>query len=163
MRTILALILAILLTSCTAQNTSNYSKIEYEAGPCFGFCPIFTITINPDRSAMIDAQHHTFTQGPGRGGIDPNSKEGKFTATIKEDDYKMLINKLDSLNLKSLKNYYGNKNVTDLPTSHLRITYENGDQVQIEDYGKAGTEDLRSLYEYIENLRKTQKWTKIGD
>lgn len=163
MRTILALILAILLTSCTPQNQSSYEKIEYEAGPCFGFCPIFAITINPDRSAIIDAQHHTFTQGPGRGGVDPNHKEGKFKATIKEEDYKILIDKLDSLKLKSLNKYYGNKNVTDLPTSYLRITYANGDQIQIEDYGKAGTEELRSLYEYIENLRKTQNWTKIAD
>ncbi|ACU07197.1 hypothetical protein FIC_00742 [Flavobacteriaceae bacterium 3519-10] len=70
---------------------------------------------------------------------------------------------LDSLNPKALNNYYGNKNVTDLPTSNLRITFADGTQKNIEDYGKRGTQKLDELYDFIEGLRKTQTWTKVSD
>ena len=66
------------------------------------------------------------------------------------------------MDLKNLKDYYGNKNVTDLPTSHLKITFADGTQKHIEDYGKGGTEKLDEVYQLIEDLRKSQNWTKIN-
>ena len=160
MKYLLALIAAVFLFSCTTQNKSNYSKIHYEAGACFGFCPMFKITINPDRTAVIDAERFTFTDGKSKDDFS-GTKEGVFKATIKEADYNKLVSMLDSLNLKSLKNYYGDKNVTDLPTSYLNITFADGTSKHIEDYGKHGTEDLQAVYEFIEGLRKSQTWTKV--
>ena len=147
--------------SCATINTSKYSKIEYEAGACFGFCPIYKMTINPDRTAVIEAEHFTFTEGRSKDEFS-QLKEGTFKATIKEADYKQLVAKLDSLNLKSLKTYYGNKNISDLPTSYLRITFADGTKKNIEDYGKGGTAELEELYNFIEDMRKTQTWTKVN-
>lgn len=162
MKYFLTLVAAALLMSCSAQPKSEYSKIEYEAGACFGSCPIFKIVINPDRTAVIDAVHFTFTDAVGRG-YDPNTpKEGTFKTTIKEADYNKLITLLNGLNIKTLKHYYGNKNITDLPTSNLRITFSDGSQKEIEDYGKGGTEKLDEVYQFIEDLRKTQDWAKVG-
>ena len=160
MKYLLTLFAAVFLMSCTLQNKTNYSKIQYEAGACFGFCPMFKMTINPDRTAIIDAERFTFTEGKSKDDFS-GPKEGTFKATIKEADYNKLVAMLDSLNLKSLKNYYGNKNVTDLPTSHLNITFTDGTTKHIEDYGKHGTEELREVYQFLEGLRKTQTWTKV--
>ena len=160
MKYLLTLFAAVFLMSCTVQNKTNYSKIQYEAGACFGFCPMFKMTINPDRTAIIDAERFTFTEGKSKDDFS-GPKEGIFKATIKEADYNKLVAMLDSLNLKSLKNYYGNKNVTDLPTSHLNITFTDGITKHIEDYGKHGTEELREVYQFLEGLRKTQTWTKV--
>ena len=91
MKQLLSLIVLILLFSCTPQNTnSKYSKIEYEAGPCFGFCPIFKLTINPDKTATLEAERFNFSKDPSK---DDSSKprEGTFKATIKEADYHQLI------------------------------------------------------------------------
>lgn len=161
MKYLFSLLAIISLMSCATPNASKYSKIEYEAGACFGFCPIYKMTINPDRTAIIDAERFTFTEGRSRDEL-PDLKEGIFKATIKETDYKQLLAKLDSLNLKSLKNYYGNKNISDLPTSFLRITFTDGTKKNVEDYGKGGTEELEQLYNFIEDMRKTQTWTKVN-
>ena len=161
MKYLLALIAAVFLFSCTTQNKSNYSKIHYEAGACFGFCPMFKITINPDRTAVIDAERFTFTEGRSKDDFS-GPREGIFKTTIKQADYNKLISLLDDLDLKNLNGYYGNKNITDLPTANLRITFTDGSTKHIEDYGKGGTEKLDEVYTFIEDLRKTQTWTRVA-
>lgn len=161
MKYLLTILSLTFLMSCATTTKSKYSKIEYEAGACFGFCPIFKITINPDRTAVIEAERFTFTEGRTKDDM-AGEKEGTFKATIKEADYQLLLSKLDSLDFKNLKDYYGNKNITDLPTSYLNITFMDGTKKRIEDYGKGGTEQLDELYQIIEDLRKSQVWTKVN-
>lgn len=159
MKYLLSLFAFILIMSCTTQNTEKLSKIEYEAGACFGFCPIFKMTINPDRTAIIEAERFTFTEG--RTQSDITEKEGTFKATIKAEDYNKLVSMLEGANLKSLKSFYGNKNVTDLPTAYLTVHYPDGTSKKIEDYGKGGTEKLNEIYDFLEDFRKNQQWTKV--
>lgn len=161
MKYLLTILSLTFLMSCATTTKSKYSKIEYEAGACFGFCPIFKITINPDKTAVIEAERFTFTEGRTKDDM-AGEKEGTFKATIKEADYQLLLSKLDSLDFKNLKDYYGNKNITDLPTSYFNITFTDGTQKRIEDYGKGGTEQLDEVYQIIEDLRKSQVWTKVN-
>lgn len=151
----------IFLFSCNSQKTnSKYSKIEYEAGACFGSCPIFKITINPDRTAIFEAEHFNFSKGFSKGEFD-KPREGTFKGTIKAEDYNKLIALLDALNVKSLNDKYGERNVTDLPTSYLRINFTDNTSKTIEDYGKKGTEKLVEVYKFFEDLRTNQQWTKV--
>ncbi len=151
---------SVLLVSCATKNVNNFQKIQYEAGACFGFCPIFKLTLNPDRTAVIEAQHFTFEEGRSKGdfGKEP---EGTFTATLKKSDYNKLISMLNQVNPKSLKSYYGNKNISDLPSAYLTITYKDGTVKKVQDYGKSGTEELDNLWQFFEDLRTTQTWTKV--
>lgn len=149
-----------LLISCATTTPSNYSRIEYEAGACFGFCPIFKLTVNPDRTAVIEAERFTFTDNNTKDGFS-GPREGTFTTTLKEEDYNKLISLLNNLNPKTLKAFYGNKNVTDLPTAYLRLEFADGTKKKIEDYGKHGTENLREFYDFVEGLRKSQTWIKV--
>jgi hypothetical protein len=161
MKYLFTLFLSIILLSCTLKNTTKYSKIQYEAGACFGFCPIFKMTINPDRTAVIEAEHFTFTEGRSKGEFS-EEREGTFTATLKEADYQKMITLLDGANISSLKDEYKNRNVSDLPSSFLRINFADGTTKNIEDYGKNGTPKLREIYDFMEGMRKTQTWTKIS-
>jgi hypothetical protein len=161
MKYLFTLFLSIILLSCTLKNTTKYSKIQYEAGACFGFCPIFKMTINPDRTAVIEAEHFTFTEGRSKGEFS-EEREGTFTATLKEADYQKMITLLEGANIPSLKDEYKNRNVSDLPSSFLRINFADGTTKNIEDYGKNGTPKLREIYDFMEGMRKTQTWTKIS-
>ena len=161
MKYLSTLFITLLLFSCAPKNSSKYSKIQYEAGACFGFCPIFKMTINPDRTAVIEAEHFTFSEGKSKGEFS-EEKEGTFTATLTEADYQKMVALLDGVNLSSLKDEYNNKNVSDLPTSFLRINFADGTSKNIEDYGKNATPKLREIYDFMEGLRKTQNWTKIS-
>lgn len=161
MKYLLGLCAFIFLLSCTSQkNINQYSKIEYQASPCFGFCPVFKMTINPDRTAVFEAEHFNFTDKPSKDEFS-KPREGTFKGTIKEADYQKLISLLNGLDIKNLKDNYGEKNITDLPTSYLRIKFTDGTSKNVEDYGKRGSEKLSEVYHFFEDLRKNQQWTKV--
>lgn len=161
MKFVFSLFAFVLLMSCTTQKSSNqYSKIEYEAGACFGFCPIYKMTINPDRSAVLEAERFNFSKGNSKDDFS-KPREGTFTTTIKKEDFDKLVVLLNELNPKSLNDYYGNKNVTDLPSSYLRLDFIDGSKKQVQDYGKNGSEKLKAVYNAFEDLKKSQTWTKI--
>ncbi|MCJ8153122.1 DUF6438 domain-containing protein [Chryseobacterium sp. SSA4.19] len=161
MKYVLTLCAFIVLFSCTAQKgNSKYSVVEYEAGACFGSCPIFKLTINPDRTAVLEAEHFNFSKEFAKSEFD-KPREGTFKGTIKEADYNKLIVLLDELNVKSLNDKYGTRNISDLPTSYLRIKFSDGTVKNVEDYGKRGTEKLSQVYKFFEDLRLNQQWTKV--
>lgn len=161
MRYLFNLLTFLFLVSCTSQKaTSPYSKIEYEATPCFGFCPVFKMTINPDRTAIFEAEHFNFNDKPSKDEFS-RPREGTFKGTIKEGDYHKLISLLNGLDIKNLQEKYGRKDITDLPTSYLRINFNDGTSKNVEDYGKRGNEKLAEVYHFFEDLRKNQQWTKI--
>ncbi len=155
-------LIAFMILSACANNTSEtpYSQIQYKAGACFGTCPMFEMTINPDRTAIIDAERFTFEKAE-IGSATSQEKEGTFRATITEQDYKTLITMLNDLDVKLLQPKYGSRNVTDLPTSYLTVNYYDGTKKTVEDYGKAGSPKLRNLYQFLEDLRFSQTWTKV--
>lgn len=119
------------------------------------------MTINPDRTAVIEAEHFTFSKVRTKDEFS-QPKEGTFTATIKESDYNKMIALLDGAKLKSLPDEYKNRNVSDLPTAFLRINFTDGTTKNIEDYGKSGTPKLREIYTFMEDLRLNQTWTKVS-
>lgn len=162
MKYMLLFIGAALLMACTAQNKSEYTTVEYEAGACFGFCPIFKITISSDRTAVLEAEHFNFSDGRSKDEFSM-PREGTFKGTIKEEDYRKLVEMLNALKPETLKDKYGSRNITDLPTSYLRLYFKDGSSKVVEDYGKQGTPDLEKLYRYFEDLRHNQTWEKVGD
>lgn len=159
MKYIVSLLISLILSGCSMQK-SNIQTIEYEAGACFGYCPMFKMVINSDRTAAIEAERFTFSKPENRDWNTENP-EGTFTATIKEAQFNRLNKLINDANLKSLKDFYGNKNVTDLPTSHLTVTYSDGSKKHIEDYGKDGTDALHEIYTALEDLRENQSWVRI--
>lgn len=163
MKYLLSLFAFVLVLSCNSQSQtakSPYSVIEYKAGACFGFCPIFTMTINPDRTAVLEAEHFNFTKTPSKDEFS-KEREGTFKTTIKEADYKKLVTLLDGLNVKSLENKYGNHGVTDLSTAYLKIQFTDGTSKNVEDYGKRGSEKLIKVYQYFDSLKHNQDWVKV--
>lgn len=161
MKYLFGLLMAMFLFSCSTQkSTSKYSTIEYEAGACFGSCPIFKITINPDRTAVLEAEHFNFSKEFSKAEFS-KPREGTFKGTIKQEDYSKLIALLDNLDVKNLNEKYGNRNVTDMATSYLRINFADGTSKQVEDYGKKGSEKLVEVYQFFEDLRHNQQWTKV--
>jgi len=161
MKYLLSLFAAIVLLSCSTQkNQSKYSVIEYEAGACFGFCPIYKMTIQSDRTAVLEAEHFNFSKGTSKDEFS-KPREGTFKTTIQEADYNKLVALLDDLDVKALNEKYGERNVTDLPTSFLRIKMNDGTAKNVEDYGKRGSEKLKTLYQFFEDLKQNQAWTKV--
>ena len=157
MKYLFTLLALSLLVMCTSQkNLDKITAVEYKSGACFGFCPIYKMEINADKTAIFEAERFNFSRD-----THSQENEGNFKGTIAAEKYSELMEKFAALKAKNLKNFYGNKNVTDLPTAYLTITYADGSIKKIEDYGKRGTPELQKLYEFFDDLRTSQNWTKI--
>ncbi len=147
--------------SCTSSQTSKYSKIEYEVGPCFGFCPIYKITINSDRTAILEAEHFNFSEGEGKGDFD-KPREGTFKSTINKEDFDKLIALTDDADIKSLSDNYIDKRIMDASKSNLRIYFSDGTKKDIAMSAGEKPEKLTTLYTYISELKQNQKWEKVN-
>lgn len=161
MKYLFSLIAIVVLFSCQTQKMeSKYSTIEYEAGACFGSCPIFKITIHPDKTAVFEAEHFNFSKGFNKSDFN-KPREGTFRGNIKEKDYKKLIALIDGLDIKTMNDKYGRRNITDMATSYVRIKFADGSSKEVEDYGKNGSPKLVEVYKFFEDLRTNQDWKKV--
>ncbi|GGG57741.1 DUF6438 domain-containing protein [Epilithonimonas arachidiradicis] len=160
MKYILSLLVFIGLMSCTTSQTTQYSKIEYEVGPCFGFCPIYKITINSDRTAVLEAEHFNFSQGEGKGDFD-KPREGTFKSTVSKEDYDQLIALTDAANVKSLNDKYEDKRIMDASKTNLRVYFSDGSKKGIAMSAGEKPEKLTKLITYISELKQKQQWEKI--
>lgn len=132
-------------------------KIEYITEPCYGSCPIFELTINKDRTALLNAIEFN--------SLEPNlweyeiSRElkGQFTTVIDQERYQEIIDLLNYMDFPTLDEDYWVW-ATDQSSSKLTITYNQGKTKTITDYGKTGTFGLIKIYEMFSNLRTSQKW-----
>lgn len=161
MKYIISLLAFVTVLSCTTSQTSKYSKIEYEVGPCFGFCPIYKLTVNSDRNAVLEAEHFNFSEGEGKGDLD-KSREGTFTSTISKEDYEKLIILTDAADIKALKDSYIDKRIMDASKSELSIYFSDSTKKTIQISAGEKPQKLVDLLAFIDSLKKKQQWKKVN-
>lgn len=118
---------------------------------CFGTCPVFGITIYPDRNATWNAEMYNK--------IKNRNISGTFSAKITEDKYNDIVHLLNYMDFENLRNSYS-VNWTDDQSCTLKITYDNGKVKSISDYGLTGTFGLNRVYQLLFALRENQNWIK---
>jgi len=160
MKYLFSLLVLFGLMSCTTSQVSKYSKIEYEVGPCFGFCPVFKMTIDSDRNAILEAEHFNFSKGGSKDDLS-KPREGTFKSVISKEDYQKLITLTDDANVKTLKDSYIDKRIMDASKSNLRIFFSDGTKKDIQLSAGEKPEKLVALYTFINDLKKNQKWEKV--
>lgn len=160
MKYLFSLIVLLGLMSCKTSQTSNYSKIEYEVGPCFGFCPTYKITIDSKRNAILEAEHFNFTEGGSKDDMN-KPREGTFKSVISVEDYQKLLTLTDAADVKTLKDSYIDKRIMDASKTNLRVFFSDGTKKDISMSAGEKPEKLTTLYTYIDELKKNQKWEKV--
>ncbi|WP_348678528.1 DUF6438 domain-containing protein [Flavobacterium coralii] len=141
---------------------ANYEieTLEFSTSGCFGSCPIYKLTVKKDRSATFLAEAFNFNKDMENAVY--GQHEGYFKGIIKVKDYNKLINTLNYINFKNLKDDYS-VTWTDDQTANLKITYNNGRIKYITDYGMVGTYGLMAIYQQFADLRFNQNWTEVAE
>ena len=129
-------------------------KIHIEVSPCFGKCPYFTLDINDDRTANLNAIGYNYKNYPN----DLEEKKGKYKTIIQKQNFDQLITLLNYIDFENLKDNYSVYH-TDDASIDIKIIYDNGKEKQIHDYGEIGTYGLVRIYDIIKELRFNQDWT----
>lgn len=125
--------------------TYKIEKIEYRASGCFGGCPSFELTINPNRNAIYKPVYFN------------KKKKGTYKGKIETSQFNELINLLNYIDFPILQNDYY-VTWTDDQTSFLTITYDGGKVKKIKDYGLVGTFGLSKVYETLFDFTENQTW-----
>lgn len=121
----------------------DFKQIKITTSPCFGTCPIFEMTINNSKQALLNAKEY-------------NNLTGNYKSNIDEKTFSDLEGLLTYINIDSLKNNYA-ISWTDNPSIDTEIEY-NGSVKKIHDYGLEGSFGLKRLYYILYQLKATQDW-----
>ncbi len=54
---------AVLLAGCATTAGAAGETISYESGPCFGACPVYKVTVNPDGNGTFEGRRFTAVTG----------------------------------------------------------------------------------------------------
>lgn len=139
----------------------SIEKIEFSTSGCYGTCPVFSLVIDKERNSTFFAERFNFgTEEENMKKMSSffnNNREGTFKTVMTEENYNQILALLEYMNFANFQN----KNMLyeeDSGSSILKITYDNGKEKIIEDYGIVGSYSLRKLYELLFELRINQKW-----
>jgi hypothetical protein len=142
------LLLLILGTAvATAQDTTASGEITLERTPCFGTCPVYTVTIREDGTVIYNGENHVTVTGEQTSSIQPESAAALFAA-------------FEDAGYFDWDEAYDTQTVTDLPTIITSVT-RNGETHQITRYAGDQSAPLALAFlEYmVDELAYTQQWT----
>lgn len=147
-------ILTIAFICCTKRKAdSEYNRFEnsvitLEKEPCYGTCPVYTITIKGTGEAVYEGKDHV-------------SKKGKYQKQLGDKETNKLFNAFECSNFSDFRSEYTD-NVSDMPTNYLTFEHR-GYKKRIRDYYGA-PEELKKLEKMVEEIAESEEgWTKIND
>nr|WP_299340194.1 DUF6438 domain-containing protein [Allomuricauda sp.] len=126
------------------QTSYTIEQVSIETVPCFGTCPVFTLTIDKTGNTQFIGKEHV-------------SKKGKFTTKIPQQTVDALWAMIAYAKLKELKNEYENP-WADGRTVTIRVDFSDGSTKKIRDHGLQGTFGLRSIYDKLMELVTKTDW-----
>ncbi len=122
----------------------NIISIEFSTTSCYGTCPVFKLKIKKNGKSYYNAIRY-------------NTLQGEFKTIIDKKSYEKIIDQINYINIKDLKNRYIAFH-TDDASYHLKIKFADGSSKVIDDYAKSGPFGLSHLYNLLADLRNNQQW-----
>ena len=151
MRTVVFLTAFFLATTFIGAE-STITKIVLERTPCFGSCPVYTLTVHSSGLVEFAGKNYVKAQGP---------QTGKISAA----SFARLVKKIEEIDFFGLRDRYDGKNpdgsgstVTDLPTR--KTTVARGEETKTVVNYFRGPPGLTELELLIDELAKSSKWIR---
>jgi len=114
------------------------ASIHYETTYCTGSCPVFQLTVYPDR--MVDYHGEAYVK-----------RQGSHKLALDPVDWKFLKQQIQNLNINGLKNRYA-VNWTCSTTATMTVRFTDGSSKSISDYGNRGTPGLELIHDFFYKL-----------
>ncbi|MEQ8671904.1 MAG: DUF6438 domain-containing protein [Aggregatilineales bacterium] len=131
----------------SAQDTSGDVALTISRTPCFGSCPIYTVTVYEDGTVVYE-------------GTDFVDVTGTQTIQIEPETVDLLVNSFVEAGYFEWDDSYTTMAVTDMPSVITSVTFE-GETKQINHY--RGTDNAPLALSYLEiwldNMLVTSQWT----
>lgn len=129
-------------------NNYQISYFSVETKGCYGLCPTYKLQVWADGKARYEAYAYT-------------EVEGNFKGTVSADKLNRIKSLINYITISKLRDDY-RVAWTDDVTAVLKVGFKNGTVKEITDYGMIGTHGLSQLYNLIDELRTSEKWSKAN-
>ncbi|MGC4103813.1 DUF6438 domain-containing protein [Ferruginibacter sp.] len=136
-------------------SNDSIEKIEYEVSGCLGSCPSFSLVIKKNRLSFLDADYYNFKDWQRETG----EMKGRYRTIVDDSTFETINNLLNYIDFSTLEERYY-VDWTDDQIGSVKITYNNGKEKSIMDYGLIGTYGLARFHQLIFDLRFNQQWKK---
>ena len=151
---VVLLVACLALTGLAACNTEKETPdldeviITLERTACYGFCPIYSLTIHGDGTVLYEGEDFVETVG-------------KAETVISREKVEQLISEFEKVDYNSLKDTYTERTITDAPSVITSIT-RNGKTKTIEHYHGDfnAPEKLTELEDKIDEIVNSDQWIK---
>jgi len=122
-----------------------FERIELERTACFGFCPIYTVTLFRDGKARYHGEAFV-------------KNEGDFTGSIHISEFGRLCYLLEHLRFSEFEPEY-TAPWTCSPTAYLRVWTAGGeDPIVVKDYGEYAPIELWALQQAVDAVAGRIEW-----
>ena len=154
MKFILSSFFLFVLAPCNAPKNVVNSKAEvdnskvvitYHQSPCFGKCPVFTMTINGANKTIIYS---------GQSNV---SKIGKFTKSIENDSITKLVEAFDNAHFFDLNDKYLG-NIVDFPST--TISFTDKDRTKTVEERAVAPKELKVIEKLLSEIANSEGWKK---
>lgn len=146
---VFALAVTAAVSAYAFQSKGDLKKISLERTPCFGACPIYKVTLNPDGTVVYEGKRFV-------------EKIGKYEARVNADDVQRINDIVNKLEFWKLKGKY-TAQITDMPSAI--VTVETAARKKTTDnYGNQGPTELWAIEQLIDKVvAGASEWKKVGD
>lgn len=133
--------------ACGDNPGNSTSFITLERGMCYGYCPVYTLTLFQNGSVIYDGGMYV-------------KEIGIRNGTINTSAYEDLIKRAEEGGFFGMNNEYTSAEITDMPSATITIKW-NGIKKQVEHYHGDPTapEDLYLLEDAIDAAVNVTQWT----
>lgn len=145
-----SLLIGVIMGCTSVDETPDIDTITLERQPCFGFCPVYTVTLHDDGTVEYNGQQYVEVTGPRTAAIDPAAVQA-------------LGDEMIDAGYLEWEDAYTNQDVTDHPYAITTVTFADGTTKRIEHYygDFSAPEELTELETRIDETANTEQW--IGD
>ena len=151
---VVLLVACLALTGLVACNTEKEILdidgvvITLERTACYGFCPIYSLTIKGNGTVLYEGEDFVETVG-------------KAETVISREKVEQLLSEFEKIDYDSLKDSYTERTITDAPSVITSIT-RNGKTKTIEHYHGDfnAPEKLTELEDKIDEIVDSEQWIK---
>jgi|GEM_PF-876681 len=116
--------------------------------PCFGKCPIYTLTIFENGKVEYFGQKFT-------------PREGRFEGKVSPELIANLMNEAQNVGFYVMNNIYDKQAVTDVPSTITSLRTSSGLKTVVNRFD--GPEELRRFEKYFDQLFNEVEWTAAED
>ena len=140
---------AILGISCKSRKVNKADKfyLEISKTPCFGKCPIYTMSVNIEGDLSLYAKRFM-------------TLEGHYTASLNKDSLVLLTEQIKYINWTELESEYLT-GYSDLPATEVKYSENPGDTTFVRWESNRAPQQVLSLSSRLEVVQQSTNWKSI--